>query len=62
MIETDAPYLTPRVKPKPALLSKSRNEPCTLTYVLETIAQCTGRDIEALADETSSNAKYFFNL
>ncbi len=46
MIETDAPYLTPRnIRPRP---KSSRNEPCYLPYVAETLAQemdCSLADI-----------------
>jgi TatD DNase family protein len=60
MIETDAPYLTPRtIKPKP---KSSRNEPSYLPYVIETLAelyQCNAQDI---VDASSENARKVFNL
>lgn len=62
MIETDAPYLTPRVKPKPALKSSRRNEPCTLPYVLAAIATHRQQAIETIARATTSNAREFFGL
>lgn len=60
LIETDAPYLLPRtLRPKP---KSRRNEPCHLVEVVRTLAQCTGRDVEELAAETSENARRLFNL
>ncbi|TWX58429.1 TatD family hydrolase [Colwellia hornerae] len=60
MIETDAPYLTPRsIKPKP---KSSRNEPAYLPYVIEKLAelyQCNNNDI---INATSENARKVFNL
>lgn len=62
MIETDAPYLMPRVKPKPQLPSKRRNEPCTLPFVLLEIAKHHHASIEEIADFTTQNAQRFFRL
>jgi TatD DNase family protein len=62
MIETDAPYLTPRVKPKPALKSSRRNEPCTLPYVLAAVATHRQQPIELIARATTDNAIEFFDL
>ena len=62
MIETDAPYLTPRVKPKPALKSSRRNEPCTLPYVLAAVATHRQQPIELIARATTNNAIEFFDL
>jgi TatD DNase family protein len=60
MIETDAPFLTPRnLHPKP---KDSRNEPAYLTYVAEAVAQCTGRRVEDVAATTTENALWFFAL
>ncbi len=60
MIETDAPYLMPRnIKPKP---KTRRNEPHYLTVVCETVAECREATIEAVASQTSANARRFFNL
>ena len=60
MIETDAPYLLPRdLKPRP---KTRRNEPMYLPHVLETVAECTGRDVQELAALTTANAQRFFNL
>ncbi len=62
MLETDAPYLMPRVKPKPELAISGRNEPCTLPYVLSTVAACYQQNKEVIAAATTANAQYFFAL
>lgn len=60
MIETDAPYLTPRtIRPKP---KSSRNEPKYLPYVADTLAQAMGIDTNTLIMHTSNNAKQFFQI
>gem|GEM_PF-5766797 len=44
MLETDAPYLTPRTLcPKP---KGGRNEPAFLPYVLQTVAGAIGKSVE----------------
>lgn len=60
MIETDAPYLMPRnIKPKP---KTRRNEPQHLRAVCKTVAECRGSTIDEVANQTSNNARRFFNL
>lgn len=60
MIETDAPYLTPRtIRPRP---KSSRNEPKYLPYVARTLAQAMQIDETTLIKQTSDNAKQFFSL
>ncbi len=60
LLETDAPYLTPRtLRPK---ASSRRNEPAHLIWVLEMVAQCTGRAPGVLAAETTRNARDFFAI
>ncbi len=60
MLETDAPYLLPRtLKPAPA---NRRNEPAFLPLVLQAVAQCSGRPVEQVADETSRTARAFFAI
>ena len=60
MLETDAPYLLPRtIKPKP---TSRRNTPANLVYVLETIANCLGKDKKSIAEQTTLNARVFFKL
>jgi TatD DNase family protein len=60
MIETDAPFLTPRnIQPKP---KNGRNEPAFLPYVAQAIAQATGKTKEEVAETTTDNALWFFAL
>jgi len=60
LIETDAPYLTPRtIRPKP---KSSRNEPSYLPFIVKEIASITGIDQEEIAWQTSSNAEKAFNF
>jgi TatD DNase family protein len=60
LIETDAPYLTPRtIRPKP---KSSRNEPSYLSYIVDEIASITGIDQNEIACQTTINAKHVFNL
>ncbi|MGH8687067.1 MAG: TatD family hydrolase [Burkholderiales bacterium] len=60
LIETDAPYLTPRdLHPQPA---GRRNEPAFLPHVLHALARARGDDPEALAAATARNARTLFGL
>jgi TatD DNase family protein len=60
MLETDAPYLTPRtLRPKP---KGGRNEPAFLPYVLQTVATEIGQPAEKVADATTETAYQFFHL
>lgn len=60
LIETDAPYLTPRtIRPKP---KSSRNEPSYLTFVVKEIATITGLDQEEIAWQTSLNSEQVFGF
>ncbi len=60
MIETDAPYLTPRtIKPKP---KDGRNEPAFLPYVLRELALLRGVSEQQLMEETRVTAQNFFCL
>ena len=60
MIETDAPYLMPRsLRPKPRT---RRNEPKYLPEVLRAVAAAAGRELQEMANLTTSNAEAFFNL
>jgi len=59
LIETDAPYLTPRtIKPKP---KSSRNEPCYLSYIVETIAELTDYSAQQIKEHTEYNSRRIFN-
>ncbi len=60
MLETDAPYLTPRnlpVKPK-----SGRNEPAFLPHILNTIAACRGESPSLLAGSSQATAAKFFGF
>ncbi len=58
MIETDAPYLTPKtLSPKPKV-----NEPQYLPEVLRVLAECRQQDYQELAVLTTENAERFFHL
>ena len=60
LLETDAPYLTPRdMKPQP---KARRNEPAFLPHILRTVARALGREPEAVAAETTRNARTLFGL
>jgi TatD DNase family protein len=60
LIETDAPYLTPRdMKPQP---KARRNEPAFLPHILKAVARALGREADAVAVETTRNAKTLFGL
>ncbi len=49
VLETDCPYLTP------APFRGKRNEPSYLTYVVEKIAETTGRSVDSIAEITTRN-------
>lgn len=60
MIETDAPFLTPRTmrnRPK-----DGRNEPAFLPYVLQTVAESLGKPRGEVAAVTTKTAREFFGL
>lgn len=60
MIETDAPFLTPRNMPnKP---KDGRNEPAFLTFVLKEIALSLKKPLEEVARATTKTATEFFKL
>ena len=60
LLETDAPYLTPRdMHPQP---KARRNEPAFLPHIARTVARALGRPFEEVAAETTRNAIAFFGL
>jgi len=61
MIETDAPYLTPRTI-QPAKARPHRNEPALLPRVLATVADALGEDEAEVARRTSGVAARFFGI
>jgi len=59
MIETDAPYLTPKtIKPKP---KSSRNEPGYLPYIVRAIAELTSYSEQQIIEQTEQNSRQVFN-
>jgi TatD DNase family protein len=60
LLETDAPYLTPRdLRPQP---KARRNEPAFLPHILNAVARALGRPAEEVAAETTRNAERLFSL
>jgi TatD DNase family protein len=60
LLETDAPYLTPRdMQPQP---KARRNEPAFLPHVLRAVARALGRPEEEIAAQTARNARALFGL
>jgi len=60
LLETDAPYLTPRdLKPQP---KARRNEPAFLPHILKAVARALGRPADEVAAETTRNARALFGL
>jgi TatD DNase family protein len=60
MIETDAPYLTPRnIRPKP---KSSRNEPSYLPYIVTMLAELTDYSEQAIIKQSTINSEKVFNL
>jgi len=60
LLETDAPYLTPRdLKPQPRA---RRNEPAYLPHIARAVARALGRPVEDVAAETTRNARTLFGL
>lgn len=60
LVETDAPYLLPRTLARKP--SDRRNEPQYLGAVIDTIALARGESPQALAKQTTDNARAFFAL
>jgi len=55
LVETDAPYLTPRPK-------RGKNEPAYVRFVAGRLAEVLGASLERVAETTTSNARELFNL
>ncbi|BDX08562.1 3'-5' ssDNA/RNA exonuclease TatD [Planctobacterium marinum] len=58
LIETDAPYLTPKTLPGKI----RRNEPCYLPHIAETIAEIKQVSVATIAEVSSANAARLFGL
>ena len=60
LVETDAPYLTPRdLRPQPRA---RRNEPAFLPHIVRRVAQALGRPADEVAADTARNARVLFAL
>jgi TatD DNase family protein len=60
MLETDAPFLTPRnLRPRP---KRDRNEPALLPHVLDAVADALDRPRAEVAAATTATARRFFAL
>jgi TatD DNase family protein len=57
MIETDAPWLTPKNVKLPR-----RNVPTNINYVYEKIAELKNIDVDIVKKQTCLNTKNFFNI
>ncbi len=58
MIESDAPYLTPKtISPKP-----KHNQPYYLPYVARKVAELYQQPYELIAQTSNTNSRSFFNL
>jgi len=44
------------------MVEKHRNEPCTLGYVAQQLADCLQIDEQTLIEHTHKNTQRFFNL
>jgi TatD DNase family protein len=63
VLETDAPYLTPRTYGGTSLKKRpSRNEPALLQVVLRAVAKARGQSMEEVAEMTTENAKRLFGI
>jgi TatD DNase family protein len=60
LLETDSPYLLPRdIRPMP---SDRRNEPMYLAHICHVVAGLRGETPEAMAAQTTTNARAFFRI
>jgi TatD DNase family protein len=60
MVETDAPFLTPRnISPRPRT---GRNEPAFLPHIVSAVAECLRLPVEKIATETTRTAREFFGI
>jgi TatD DNase family protein len=64
LLETDGPYLIPRDLPPPLrqLSKDKRNEPAFLPHIAARVAALRGETLEALAEQTTANARQLFQL
>ncbi|WP_448601700.1 TatD family hydrolase [Thermoleptolyngbya sp.] len=57
LVETDCPFLTPVPK-----RGERRNQPAYVRYVAEQVAELRGESLEAIAHQTTQNARRLFQL
>jgi TatD DNase family protein len=60
MLETDAPFLTPRTMP--SWTRDGRNEPSYLPFVLQMVSDCLKKPAEEVAQFTTDTARAFFKI
>lgn len=60
LLETDAPYLTPRTLPKK--IRNKPNEPLNLSHIADTVAQLRGQTKENIYEICSNNANQLFEI
>ena len=58
LIETDSPYLTPH----PLRGKQKRNEPAEIVHTARCLAEVRGTTVEAVAAQTTANARRLFGL
>jgi TatD DNase family protein len=58
LLETDAPFLTPRSLPR----ARSRNTPANLVHIAKTISTALGKTFTELSAETFRNSREFFGI
>ena len=61
MIETDAPYLTPR-SIRPNKVRPWRNEPCLLPHVMSKVSEARGETMETLSEHALKTTQKFFGI
>lgn len=62
LLETDAPYLTPKTPETSETYGNIRNEPSFVKFVAQRVAEIKGISFEEVARITTTNAKRLFNL
>lgn len=60
LLETDAPYLTPRdLRPRP---KRGRNEPAFLPHIAEAVARLRGEPVATVIEAATANTRRLFGL
>jgi TatD DNase family protein len=55
-IETDCPFLPPQFK------RGKRNEPAFMTSLLEKVAECVGKSVKEMNEQTTRNTRRLFRI